>query len=138
MRHALTALACVALASCGSTREAEKPARADGAVCDDAAAQLGERLGPELSAVLNKVSIADPTPVVGEDQPPRPPLGCALVYTLVAEEFAAEDLPADEVQDAGLDQQLAFGVPDAQGKVTLHTPEPSAKAPGAVMLSLEV
>jgi hypothetical protein len=140
LRRLWSLLPAVALAACGGARETEKPAATAGdRLCEAGERLLGDRLGPELSAVVHRYPVVEGAPPAGnEDAPPPAPLACALVYTQVAEESSAEDLPPEEVVDAGMDQLLAVVVPGSDGKPALHSVNPSDKSPGPVMLTLSV
>jgi hypothetical protein len=122
------ALACTA---CGSTPDkptADEPSSA----CRQADARLRKQLGPELQAVTKRVPVFKPA--VGEL--PAEPLGCAIVYTLVAEELAEDGL-AEEAAIGGTEQRLAFLTPDPKTRWNLTLIEPSAESPSAVDLELQ-
>jgi hypothetical protein len=124
----------LALAACGSTPD--KPTDGDtetSSACKQADARLRKQLGPELQAVTKRVPVTKPA--VGET--PAEPLGCAIVYTLVAEELVEEGL-GEEAAIGGADQRLAFLTPDPKTRWNLTLIDPSPESPSSVDLELQV
>ena len=120
--------------SCGGPTTAAAPTTPipGGSPCEQAELRLRKQLGPEFQAVAARVPLFKPP--VGEV--PAQPLGCAIAYTLVPEELSEEGT-GDEVGSAAMNQQLAFITSDGKRSWTLSLIDPSASAPGAVVLEFE-
>lgn len=127
---ALAAAAAALAVACGSSQE--KPSQPTSTACSQADARLRKQLGPELQAVSKRIPVMKPA--VGEAPPEA--LGCAIVYTLVAEELAEEGL--GEETTVGNDHRIAFLTPDPKTRWNLTLVEPSGPSPGPVELEVEL
>ncbi|MGK0360953.1 MAG: hypothetical protein ACI9U2_003267 [Bradymonadia bacterium] len=105
------------LAGCGASPEEKKGPD----FCEMAAVELKKRLGPEFDKIISGRRL--------------PPMGCAIIYRQVQEEFMGE--VAGESNNAFVDQKLAFMLPDGRGKPVLTLIGASDASPGPVLLELK-
>ncbi len=120
------------LSACGSSPSKKPAAVTDSAACAQADARLRKHLGPGAPGRLQ----AYPGLQTRRRRVPAEPLGCAIIYTLVAEELAEDGL-AEEAAIGGTEQRLAFLTPDPKTRWNLTLIEPSAESPSAVDLELQ-
>ena len=104
------------LAGCGASPEEKKGPD----FCKMATAELANRLGPEFDKVVTGRRL--------------PPVGCAVVYRQVQEEFMGE--VSGESNNGFVDQKLAIMLPDGRGEPVLTLIGASDDSPGAVVLEL--
>ena len=121
MRRLIAALSLTGLgfglAGCGASPEEKKGPD----FCQMAAVELKKRLGPEFDKVVTGRRL--------------PPMGCAVVYRQVQEEFMDE--VSGESNNGFVDQKLAIMLPDGRGKPVLTLVGASDASPGAVLLELK-
>lgn len=117
MRSLIAAFALAGLTACGASAD-KKSETPD--FCKLAKAKLQKQLGPEFDKIITGRRL--------------PPMGCAVVYRQVQEEFIGE--VAGESVNGYVDQRLAFIMPDGRGKPVLTLMGASDDAPGPVLLEL--
>jgi hypothetical protein len=117
MRSLIAAFALAGLTACGASPD-EKDQKPD--FCKLAKPKLQKQLGPEFDKIITGRRL--------------PPMGCAVVYRQVQEEFMGE--VAGESPNGFVDQKLAFILPDGRGKPVLTLVGASDDSPGPVLLAL--